>query len=81
MQKRVTVGFALVLAVVVANTLLSFGNARRLLASERQVVRTREVLAALDDYLSLLGDAETGQRGFLLTGDESYLTPYREATA
>jgi PAS domain S-box-containing protein len=80
-QKRVTVGFGLVLAVVVLNTLLSFGNARRLLTSERQVVRTREVLAALEEFLSLLQDAETGQRGFLLTGDESYLAPYREATA
>ena len=28
--------------------------------------------------LSLAQDAETGQRGFLLTGEEPYLGPYRE---
>ncbi len=26
-------------------------------------------------------DAETGQRGYLLTGDEDYLTPYKDAVA
>ena len=31
--------------------------------------------------LSTLQDAETGQRGYLLTGDEAYLQPYRDATA
>ncbi len=30
---------------------------------------------------SLLQDAETGQRGFLLTGDDSFLTPYKRAVA
>ena len=29
--------------------------------------------------LSILQDAETGQRGYLLTGDDAYLTPYRQA--
>lgn len=31
--------------------------------------------------LSIFKDAETGQRGYLLTGDESYLQPYRSAVA
>jgi PAS domain S-box-containing protein len=80
-QKRVTLGFGLVLAVLVANILLSYWNVRRLLASNRRVAHIQEVRAALDDFLALLRDAEAGQRGFLVTGDESYLVPYREATA
>ena len=28
-----------------------------------------------------LGDMETGQRGFLLTGDKAYLAPYKSAAA
>ncbi|MDP3258399.1 CHASE3 domain-containing protein, partial [Bosea sp. (in: a-proteobacteria)] len=54
------------------------------LASERsfaQVVETREVRSASADLLSLVQDAETGQRGFLLTRDESYLAPYANAVA
>lgn len=31
------------------------------------------------ELLSLLQDAETGQRGFLLTGDDAYLGPYKRS--
>jgi len=34
---------------------------------------------ALESFLSTVKDAETGQRGFLLTGDPAYLAPYRAA--
>lgn len=37
---------------------------------------THEVINKLDETLSLLKDAETGQRGFIITGDERYLAPY-----
>jgi methyl-accepting chemotaxis protein len=36
------------------------------------------VLADLEEILSALKDAETGQRGFLLTGEVSYLQPYTD---
>lgn len=36
-------------------------------------------LEQLQSLLSELRNAETGQRGYLLTGEESYLEPYREA--
>ncbi|MFL9913658.1 diguanylate cyclase domain-containing protein [Paraburkholderia sp. RL17-337-BIB-A] len=36
------------------------------------------VLGAANRVLHNLEDAETGQRGYLLTGDESYLLPYRQ---
>src|ERR1019366_7381282 len=35
----------------------------------------------MTEVLSLLKDAETGQRGFVITGDESFLEPYRSAVA
>jgi signal transduction histidine kinase len=38
-----------------------------------------EMEAAVNETLALVSDAETGQRGFLLTGDASYLDPYRTA--
>ena len=37
------------------------------------------MLGRLESLLSTLKDAETGQRGFLLTGEESYLAPYTDA--
>ena len=43
------------------------------------MLHTLEVIDRLQGVLSTLKDAETGQRGFLLTGDEGYLEPYNEA--
>jgi signal transduction histidine kinase len=40
---------------------------------------TYQVLAKLRELGMTVRDAETGQRGFLLTGDDSYLTPYNDA--
>jgi PAS domain S-box-containing protein len=44
-------------------------------------VHDRELLASTDQLLSEVKDAETGQRGYLLTGSDEYLTPYTRATA
>jgi CHASE3 domain sensor protein len=53
-------------------------------ASERQfdeVVAVRETRSATADLLSLAQDAETGQRGYLLSRDTAYLGPYTDAVA
>jgi signal transduction histidine kinase len=36
---------------------------------------------ALGEFIALVTDAESGQRGYLLTGESSYLQPYTEAVA
>jgi len=46
-----------------------------------QVQRTHEVKEELSSVLRLLVDAETGQRGYLITDDPLYLQPYQEATS
>lgn len=58
----------------------SFRNTLR--ASEAAAARKRsfEVRTLIDEVAARLVDAETGQRGFLLTGDEAYLEPYQNAT-
>ncbi len=46
-----------------------------------EVVRAREIRSIAADLLSLVQDAETGQRGFLLTREERYLDPFNRAQA
>jgi PAS domain S-box-containing protein len=46
---------------------------------QSQVDHSYRVLNAADTLLSNLRDAETGQRGYLLTGDEKYLEPFETA--
>ncbi len=71
------VGFVLVIGIVIAVAMFTFGvrdNTRQVDARFRTIVETADILAALKD-------AETGQRGYLLTGEEAYLAPYREGLA
>jgi len=44
-----------------------------------QVLRCRTMIDHVQQTLSTLKDAETGQRGYLLTGNETYLEPYDDA--
>ncbi len=50
-----------------------------LLNDAQQVAHTHEVITTLDAILSAMKDAETGQRGYLITLDERYLEPFRLA--
>jgi CHASE3 domain sensor protein len=44
------------------------------------VKHSRQIIDAARETLSAMKDAETGQRGYLLTGDSHYLEPYQTAT-
>lgn len=48
-------------------------------SSRRQSSRDQEIVSQLDGVQSLIVDAETGQRGYILTGKPDYLDPYRSA--
>ncbi len=49
--------------------------------ANRDLLRNRSLIEHLRETLSDLKDAETGQRGYLLSGDEHYLQPYNQALA
>jgi PAS domain S-box-containing protein len=70
---------ALLLVVLIG--VLSYRTWVQLGIHNRELASTRQVVDDCHNLLSLLKDAETGQRGYLLTGDEQYLAPYREALA
>jgi len=53
----------------------------RLNAADTRVHNSEERDLALDDFLALIADAESEQRGYLLTGESSYLQSYRAAAA
>ena len=77
--QRLVVGYALVFAILIVNAVATFWNLRMIAENSRAVAQTHEVIVGLDAVLSNLRDAETGQRGYLLTGDERYLEPYNMA--
>jgi PAS domain S-box-containing protein len=79
LRQSSVIGFGLALAVLVVGAVLGIVNAGRLAENERLVAHTHEVIGELEALLSTLKDAETGQRGYLLTENEKYLQPYDDA--
>jgi PAS domain S-box-containing protein len=72
-----TVGLLLTLGVVAYTCRAALGYDRL----NDQIQRTHEVKEELSAVLRLVVDAESGQRGYLITDDAVYLEPYRKATS
>ncbi|HEX4456543.1 MAG TPA: CHASE3 domain-containing protein, partial [Polyangia bacterium] len=72
---RITVGFSISLVAVIAIGLASYKSAQRLDDTTRWLSHTYEVERNLEQILSYLIDAETGARGYALTGMDEYLGP------
>jgi methyl-accepting chemotaxis protein len=76
---RILTGYGLALLVFGAVGIVAYRSTVELVNSADSVTHSHKVKQALSDLLSKVKDAETGQRGFLLTGEESYLEPYTSA--
>jgi CHASE3 domain sensor protein len=68
---------AVLLLLVMAS--VSYTDWRLYQRADRHALQIRDALTALDQFLDTMLDAETGQRGFLLTDDAPYLEPYAQA--
>jgi len=77
--KSTTTGLLLIVGLFVANALISEWNIKRLVENEHRVVRTQEVLTTLEEVLSSVTEAETAERGFLITDDDRYRESYESA--
>jgi PAS domain S-box-containing protein len=78
-RQIITIGYLLALVVLTVDSLLVVTSLDTITRSNGKVDQSRMVIAELERALSFLKDAETGQRGYLLTNRDEYLTPYRDA--
>ena len=60
---------------------LAAAGQSRLNATNERVHASQLRQQALSEFIALITDAESGQRGYLLTGQSSYLQPYTEAVS
>jgi methyl-accepting chemotaxis protein len=72
-------GFGLALVVLLVVGAVSYDSTRKFNSSAGWVRHTYEVLSGLDELLSGMKDAETGERGYVITGEPRYLEPYNAA--
>jgi CHASE3 domain sensor protein len=77
--KKLAVGFSIALLLLVAIGVVSYRGLDSLANTSYLVTRTHSVVEHIERVSSLLKDAETGQRGYVITGDESFLAPHTEA--
>jgi signal transduction histidine kinase/DNA-binding response OmpR family regulator/CHASE3 domain sensor protein len=73
------VGLAAVLLFFLVSGVVAFANIQALKENSARVRQTHTLLVASDAVTAAARDAETGQRGYLLTGADAYLEPYAAA--
>jgi len=80
-KSRSIVGIAVVVSsvVLVVAGFMAHRAIAQLSATSDALLRAKVLELDYERLLSTLRDAETGQRGYLLTNDEDYLRPYEEA--
>lgn len=78
--KKNTGSFVIAVAIMTSVGIISYLSLLQYRENAQRVTHTREVLEKTKEVMSQIKDAETGQRGYLLTGKERYLEPYRTAT-
>jgi len=74
---RIGLGISLILLII--SSTASYISIKNLIKSADMVVESNGIINDVDNIVSALKDAETGQRGFLLTGNPVFLEPYNNS--
>ncbi|EOR96059.1 Signal transduction histidine kinase [Arcticibacter svalbardensis MN12-7] len=80
-NNNLRIGYGLSILLLLISSLASYLSINSLVKSTNMVNHTNTVILELENTLSLLKDAETGQRGYLLTGLNQFLDPYKNANS
>jgi PAS domain S-box-containing protein len=75
-NQRLVIGVASAVLLAMLAVMSSFWSYWQIEEAAAVRLHTSMVLNKADDLLAAMVDAETGQRGYLLTGDEAFLQPY-----
>jgi PAS domain S-box-containing protein len=81
MSPRLAVAIGLTFGALLVLVSVTWLNTEQLIDDARWVDHSKDVIGEIEGAFSAIKDAETGQRGFLLTGQEVYLEPYDAAIA
>jgi CHASE3 domain sensor protein len=77
--RKIAIGFGVSFVLLLAVGAVAYRGVDALTRASYSVTHTHQVIEHVVGMLSQLQEAEASQRGFLLTGDESYLEPYTTA--
>jgi methyl-accepting chemotaxis protein len=77
--RKLGAGFAVSVVALIVIAATGYRSATSLIANDQLVAHTHHVRRQLAELLAQLINAETGQRGFVITGSEEFLSPYTNA--
>ena len=77
--QQLTAGYLLAALTLLGVALAGYQSTTTLIANDVLVTHTQVVRRELLGLVSALKDTETGYRGYIITGEESYLGPYRNS--
>src|SRR5262245_35656204 len=77
--RKIALGFAASLVLFIVIGVVAYAGFDTLVRNNGWVTHTHQVLEHVTRVISQVTEAETGQRGYVITGDPSYLEPYRKA--
>ncbi|WP_434763228.1 CHASE3 domain-containing protein [Vibrio fortis] len=80
-QKKLLVSFSIPIIFMLLVSLSVYKNTQSMVKDNHWVVHTHKAIARAQELLSLVVDMETGQRGYLLTGNTDFLEPYHLASS
>lgn len=80
-RRKIIIGFGLVFLMFGIIGFISYRSTRAFILTADWVTRTREVMELQERTQRHLMEMESGRRGFIITGDESYLRGFEEAQA
>jgi PAS domain S-box-containing protein len=78
-RASVLTGFLILAFLLLANAWVTNRQLEGQLQNHALLIHTEKILLELSETGLLLDEAETGQRGYLYTGRQEYLSPYTEA--
>jgi methyl-accepting chemotaxis protein len=79
--RKIAAGFAIAVVGLTAVAITGYRSAKSLIANDELVAHTQLVRRQIAELALQLVNAETGQRGFVITGKEDFLQPYTAALA
>lgn len=75
-DRKILAGYIISFLILFAIYLISLDKNRQMRALSERVDHTYDIITRLEGMGSAIKDAENGARGFVVTGDREFLTPY-----
>lgn len=77
--RNLQIVFTVSTVLLIFSLISSFYSTQKLIESSKWVNHTNEVIIGTESMISYVKDAETGQRGYIITLDPVFLEPYNKA--